>query len=211
MMTVRWTLAGVAIVFGTVFAAAQQGARGGEWMRYGADSGATRYAPLDQINKDNVAQLRVAWRRQAVDASISSKVPDFSYSSNFRATPLMIGGVLYSPNGIGLVEAFHPGTGKTLWVQQPFPDEPEQGLRGDSARGVASWADGARTASVRDPRRIPDRTRPAHRRAADGLRRQGPGQPATRSRPSRDAGMRGEGSPRSVATSSSLAWGSAAR
>ena len=26
--------------------------------------------------------------------------------NNFRATPLMIGGVLYSPNGVGLVEAF---------------------------------------------------------------------------------------------------------
>ena len=95
-----------------------------------------------RINKDNVSRLRIAWRRPAVDPSISSKVPDFSYSGNFRATPLMIGGVLYSPNGIGLVEAFHPGTGKTLWVQEPFPDEGAQGLRGDSSRGVAYWADG---------------------------------------------------------------------
>ena len=54
----------------------------------------------------------------------------------------MIDGVLYSPNGIGLVEAFHPGTGKTLWVQEPFPDEPAQGLRGDSARGVSQGSDG---------------------------------------------------------------------
>ena len=137
MMTLRWTLVGVAIVLGTAFATAQQGARGGEWTRYGGDAGATRYAPLDQINQDNVSQLRVAWRRPAVDASVSAKVPDLSYSGNFRATPLMIGGVLYSPNGIGLVEAFHPGTGKTLWVQEPFPDDPGQGLRGDSARGVA--------------------------------------------------------------------------
>ena len=43
-----------------------------------------------------------------------------SSSNNFRAAPLMIGGVLYSPNGVGVVEAFHPGTGKTLRVQEPL-------------------------------------------------------------------------------------------
>ena len=55
----------------------------------------------------------------------------------------MIDGVLYSPNGIGLVEAFHPGTGKTLWVQQPFRRRAGRGLRGDSTRGVAYWTDGS--------------------------------------------------------------------
>ena len=135
-------LVGLGVVLATVSGAAQQGTRGGEWTRYGGDPGSTKYAPLDQINKGNVSQLRVAWRRPAVDPSISSRVPDFSHSNNFRATPLMIDGVLYSPNGIGLVEAFHPGTGKTLWVQEPFPDEPAQGLRGDSARGVTYWSDG---------------------------------------------------------------------
>ena len=142
MRTLSPILVSLGVVLATAFGAAQQGSRGGEWTRYGGDPGSTKYAPIDQINKSNVSQLRVAWRRPAVDPSISSKVPDFSYSNNFRATPLMIDGVLYSPNGIGLVEAFHPGTGKTLWVQEPFPDEPGQGLRGDSARGVTYWSDG---------------------------------------------------------------------
>ena len=142
MMTLRWTLVGVVLVLGVAFAAAQQGARGGEWTRYGADSGGTKYAPLDQINEANVSRLRVAWRRPAVDPSISSRKPDFAHSNNYRSTPLMVGGVMYSPIGIGLVEAFHPGTGKTLWVQEPFPDEPEQGLRGDSTRGGLYWSNG---------------------------------------------------------------------
>jgi len=54
----------------------------------------------------------------------------------------MIDGVLYGSNGIGLVEAFHPGTGKTIWIQQPFADEPDRGLRGNSTRAVAYWTDG---------------------------------------------------------------------
>ena len=79
MMTLRGTLVGAVVgavvVLGTAQGSAQQGARGGEWTRYGGDSGTTKYAPLDQITKDNVSQLRVAWQRPSVDASIIAKAP----------------------------------------------------------------------------------------------------------------------------------------
>jgi quinoprotein glucose dehydrogenase len=130
------------IVLATAVATAQQGAVGGQWRWYSGDLGSTKYAPLDQINKENVGRLQIAWRRPAVDASLVKRKPDFSFSRDFRATPLMIDGTLYGPNGIGLVEAFHPATGRTLWVQQPFADEPQQGLLGDSTRTVAYWAQG---------------------------------------------------------------------
>ena len=138
MSTRSFKLAGVgmAVLMGAAVAWAQQGARGGEWARYGADAGITKYAPLDQIDKQNVSRLRIAWQRPAVDPSVTARVPDLSYSGNFRATPVMIGGVLYSPNGVGLVEAFHPGTGKTLWVQEPFADQGPAGFRGTSSRGI---------------------------------------------------------------------------
>ncbi len=113
----------------------------GEWRSYGGDAGSTKYAPLDQINIANVKSLRVAWRRPAVDPLLSGKDPKLQVPNNFRATPLMVGGVLYSPNGVGLVEAFHPGTGKTIWIQEP-PAGP-QGLRGDSTRGLAYWRGGS--------------------------------------------------------------------
>ena len=130
------------ILLGTAFGTAQQGARGGSWPRVGGDPGVTRYAPLDQITKSNVAQLRIAWRRPTVDVSLASRLPNPTFGS-LRASPVMVDGVLYSPNGLGLVEAFHPGTGKTLWVQQPFADEPNQGLvSGGVSRGVAFWSQG---------------------------------------------------------------------
>ena len=129
------------IVLGTAFGDAQQGAPGGSWPRVGGDQGVTRYAPLDHITKNNVAQLRIAWRRPTVDVSIASKLPNPAFGS-LRASPVMVDGVLYSPNGLGLVEASHPGTGKTLWVQQPFADEPNQGLGGGVSRGVAVWRQG---------------------------------------------------------------------
>ena len=55
----------------------------------------------------------------------------------------MVNGILYSPNGVGLVEAFDPGTGETLWVQEPMAEGQEAYLAGASTRGVAYWADGA--------------------------------------------------------------------
>ena len=129
-----WIVAGLCLV-GT--AAAQTD--NGEWRSYSGDAGSTKYAPLDQINRTNVKTLRIAWRRPAVDPLISGKDPKLQVPNNFRATPLMIGGVLYSPNGVGLVEAFDPGTGKTIWIQEPPPDP--GGLRGTSTRGVAHWRD----------------------------------------------------------------------
>ena len=122
-------------------ASAQQGAAEGEWHAYGADDGATKYSPLDQIDASNVDQLRVAWSRPTVDQSILNVVPDLGYGNANRATPLMIDGVLYAPNAVGLVEAWNPATGETIWVQRP-DDETPAGYRGAGHRGIAYWTDG---------------------------------------------------------------------
>ena len=130
--------AGLAFVSVVTHPAAQNGARGGEWRWHGGDLGSTKYAALDQINKDNVSTLRIAWRRPAIDPGLAGARP-IEFSHDFRATPLMIDGVLYGSNGIGLVEAFHPGTGKTVWIQQPAAGGPDDGLRGNSTRALAYW------------------------------------------------------------------------
>ena len=38
------------------------GTRNGEWRSYAGDLASTRYAPLDQITRDNFTKLEVAWR-----------------------------------------------------------------------------------------------------------------------------------------------------
>src|SRR5580692_10971182 len=43
----------------------QMGAKNGEWPHTGGDLGNTKYSPLDQINRDNVKTLRIAWRWKA--------------------------------------------------------------------------------------------------------------------------------------------------
>jgi len=112
----------------------------GQWRYPAGDSGSTRYSGLDQITRDNVRQLTVAWRRPAVDPSLTAATPSLNALRDFRATPLMIDGVLYSSNGIGLVEAFNPATGRTLWIQPRYPDESPFGA---ATRGLAYWSEGS--------------------------------------------------------------------
>ena len=113
----------------------------GEWHYYGGDKGFTRYSPLDQINLDNVGDLEILWRRPKVDPQLRQAFPDLAINDNLRSTPIMVGGVLYAPNGVGLVEAFDAGTGKTVWEQEPFDSTPE-GMSGSSSRGLDYWESG---------------------------------------------------------------------
>ena len=122
------------------FQRAGQGARDGEWQAYGGDTGSTKYTALDGINVENVEDLEIVWRRPGLDQQYLDINPNQRYTTNWNAAPLIINGVGYVTNGVGLVEAFHPGTGETLWVQEP-PGGAE-GLPGASTRGVAYWSEG---------------------------------------------------------------------
>jgi len=134
---VRILICGTVLVLATAVVHSQSG----EWRSYSGDPGSRKYSPLDQITKANVRNLKIAWRRPAVDPQLLARDSELKFQNNFRATPLMVNGVLYSPNGIGLVEAFNPGTGQTIWVQELPPGVALRG--GDSTRGVAYWRDGA--------------------------------------------------------------------
>src|SRR5215475_1587611 len=115
----------------------QSGAPNGEWRTYGGDLGNTRYAPLDQINRDNFNKLEVAWRFKTDKLGPR---PEFNYES----TPLMVGGVIYVTAGSRrAVVALDAATGEMLWMHSE-----REGPRGESAprklsgRGLAYWTDG---------------------------------------------------------------------
>jgi glucose dehydrogenase len=120
-------------------AQAQQGAVDGGWDAYGADTGSTKYTGLDQINAANVNDLEIVWRRPALDQYYFDLNPQQRFSSTWNAAPLVKNGVAYITNGVGLVEAFDPGTGTTLWVQEPVGGA--EGIAGAPTRGAAYWSD----------------------------------------------------------------------
>ena len=141
----------VLTVFCTVFLvalSAHSGDRGsgqfgqGEWPSYGADTANSKYAPLDQIHKDNVKDLQIAWRWSSVENAILKDHPELWTMVN-EATPLMLDGRLYTSTSLSQVAAIDARTGQTLWVYDP--ESYKQGSPpnlGFVHRGVAYWADG---------------------------------------------------------------------
>ena len=128
----------VAFAFLFSVAATQQGAAGGEWRFWGGDAGSTRYAPLEQITRDNAGKLEIAWRWRAANFG---PAPETYY----RATPLYADGVLYTVAGERRdVAAIDPATGETLWMWRM-----DEGLRWEKAprrfsgRGLAYWSRGS--------------------------------------------------------------------
>jgi quinoprotein glucose dehydrogenase len=122
-----------------------------EWRYYSGDNRATKYSPLDQINKDNVSGLRVAWRHPQVDPALLTANPQLRLSNRYMSTPIMVGGVLYVTNALGLVEAIDPAAGRTIWTQKPLVPGPEGLPGGTIAKGVAYWSEGleARILTIR--------------------------------------------------------------
>jgi glucose dehydrogenase len=119
------------------------------WAAYGGDKGGMKYSPLDQINKDTVKNLRIAWRKPGVPDELKASFPDANAPANYQHTPLMVDGVLYMSSAVGAVVALDPATGKTLWFDTLPPRPDGQGpARGGSTRSLAYWTDG------RDPRII---------------------------------------------------------
>ena len=125
-------------------AAAAASAQNAEWRYYSADNGATKYSPLAEIDKDNVGRLAVAWRHPHVDPALLAANPDLASPSNrYMATPIIVDGTLFVPNGFGLVEALDPATGRTVWTQRPLVPGIEGLPAAVISKGVAYWRDGA--------------------------------------------------------------------
>jgi quinoprotein glucose dehydrogenase len=141
--------AALALLWATVAGEAQGGK--GEWRAYGGDPGARKYSPLDQINRNNVKSLRIAWRQSAVPAEMREGRPNVNVPSNYEHTPLMVGGLLYVSTGIGVVAALEPTTGKVVWAEEVSGDGARGGGPGGGAnRSLAFWSDGkdARVLSI---------------------------------------------------------------
>src|SRR5262245_25904347 len=119
----------------------QSQARNGEWRYFGGVRAFTRYSPLEQINRDNVKNLQIIWRRPAVDDKLVQAFPGMRVSAYLRATPIMIDGMLVTQDTHGFISAFDPGSGSTIWQQEPFARTAEE-ANGQSTRGVDYWRSG---------------------------------------------------------------------
>src|SRR5438093_3467546 len=126
----------IAVLCWALPAMGQYRAKNGQWRTYGGEEASTRYSPLDQINRDNVKNLKIAW---------TWKSDNFG-RQEFRSetTPLMVNGIVYFTAGDRrAVVAADAGNGETLWMWRMDEGERyQQAPRRNSGRGVAYWTDG---------------------------------------------------------------------
>ena len=121
-----------------------------DWPVYGRDLGGSRYSPLEQINRDNVSHLEIAWEYHTGDFSDGSAGRQ---KTSFQATPIMVEGVLYFSTIYGKVIALHPETGVELWTYDPKLDSSVRRAE-RASRGVATWLDTDRAEGDSCVRRI---------------------------------------------------------
>jgi len=128
-------------------------ARPGEWRYLNSDPQATRYSPLDQIDKDNFKDLKIAWRWKPAIAPAPPSLGGTAQGNGdptlaiykSEATPIMAGGILYeSAGGQRAVAAIDAATGKQLWLWEGIDEggRDRKAPRRNAGRGVAYWTDG---------------------------------------------------------------------
>ena len=80
------------------------------WQHYGNDTGGSRFAALDQINRNNVQQLKEAWRFRTGDLTTGS-----GNGAEDQTTPLQVGDKVFVCTPHNNIIALDADSGKQIW------------------------------------------------------------------------------------------------
>ena len=100
-----------------------------EWLSHGRTYSEQRFSPLNQINDETIANLKLAW------------YADLPTARGIEATPIVVDGVMFTTGSWSIVYAYDAVSGKELWRFDP--EVPR--IDGAKAccdvvnRGVAVW------------------------------------------------------------------------
>ena len=102
----------------------------GDWLSYRRTYDVTGFSPLDQINRDNVGDLRLVWAWSMRD------------NSRWVPTPIVANGLMYVAEGSGRVTAFDVVSGDVAWVHtRSYPEDIEKSQALGRHRGVSVLGD----------------------------------------------------------------------
>ncbi len=102
----------------------------GDWPSFGRTAGEQHYSPLDQIDRDTVERLSVAWYHDLAPG-------------NTVTAPVAAGGKLFVTTGHSRVRAFEAATGELLWEHDSGTRERAGFILrfGYGPKGLAYWND----------------------------------------------------------------------
>src|SRR3954471_12085513 len=78
-----------------------------EWLLHGRNYYEDRYSPLEQISRENIGKLGLAW-----SLNLGTK-------RGIEATPLVVNGIMYLAGPWSLVYAIDVTSGKLVWKYDP--------------------------------------------------------------------------------------------
>jgi len=87
------------------------------WLTYGRTYKEQRFSPLEEIDKETVGRLGLAWHL------------DLGHKRVLEGTPLVVDGVMYVTGAWSIIYAVDAATGEMLWIYDP-----------QVPRGHARWA-----------------------------------------------------------------------
>lgn len=98
------------------------------WVHYLGHPSSNQYSLLNQINKDNVSTLEIAWTYITGD------------SAQYQTNNLIIDGIVYTATPKSKVVAINGASGEHIWTFNP--DDLMEGLADSDQRGLMYWTDG---------------------------------------------------------------------
>jgi alcohol dehydrogenase (cytochrome c) len=111
-----------------------------EWLSYSRTFNGHRYSPLNQINRDSVKNLDLAW------VYSFPPLPKENYfgragSGKLESTPIVVNGMMFITSANNRVFALDAKTGQEIWRRsEPMPND-IKGCCGAMNRGVAVYKD----------------------------------------------------------------------
>ncbi|MXY23178.1 MAG: PQQ-binding-like beta-propeller repeat protein [Acidobacteria bacterium] len=97
----------------------------GDWLTWRRTRNSHGYSPLDQVTRENVGALKLAW-------SLAIR------PGNHQTTPLVHDGVMFLANPGNVVQAVDAATGDVIWVYRPqLPED----VRAGPTRTLALYGD----------------------------------------------------------------------
>ncbi len=102
------------------------------WRIKGGTADGIQYSQLNQITKENVGTLQVAWSYRTNDADTLKN------RTQLQCNPIIVDGVLYATSAKLKAFAVDGATGKELWKFEPGEENPGLGVN----RGVTYWEEG---------------------------------------------------------------------
>ncbi len=99
----------------------------GDWLNWRRTLDGHGYSPLDQVNRSNVGDLKLAWALTMHEGSN-------------QTTPLVHDGVMYLVHPGNIVQAIEADTGELIW-EYDYPYPPESQTLGGPTRNIAIYQD----------------------------------------------------------------------